>query len=144
MTWWRRRFAPWFEVSLDAGPLFFHLLDEGRDLVPGGGARRSGTTWRGAALARFVWRDVRLALSLNRDLVTGTGATTITVAINSSAFSSYTSGGVVHTRPQTGETVTAGYEFDFPVRFASALPVVQEWPNHRAVDGVVLQELLNP
>lgn len=79
-----------------------------------------------------------------RALITATGATTITVAINSTAYGAYASGGAVHTRPQTGEAVYAGFEFDFPVRFATALPVVQEWPNHRAVDGVMLQELLNP
>ena len=77
-----------------------------------------------------------------RALITGTSATTITVAINSTAFSTYTSGGVVHTRPQSGETVSAGYEFDFPVRFATALPVGQDYPGYRPVDAVSLVELL--
>lgn len=79
-----------------------------------------------------------------RALITGTGATTITVAVNSTAFSTYTSGGVVHTRPQTGETVTAGYRFHFPVRFATVLPIGQDYPMHRVVDGVEFIELLNP
>jgi len=79
-----------------------------------------------------------------RALVMGTGATTVTLAINSSAFSTYTSGGVVHTRPQTGESVTAGFEFDFPVRFNSTLPVGQDYPGYRTVDGVELIEILNP
>lgn len=79
-----------------------------------------------------------------RALITNTDATHITVAINSSAFSTYTSGGVVHTRPQTGEQVTWGGEFDFPVRFATTLPVGQDYPGYRPVDGVQLIELLNP
>ena len=79
-----------------------------------------------------------------RALVTSYDATHITVAINSSAFSSYTSGGVVHTRPQTGEQVTAGFEFDFPVCFADPLPVGMDYHNHRNVDSVRLRERLNP
>lgn len=76
--------------------------------------------------------------------ITARDATTITVAINSTAFSTYTSGGVVHTRPQTGEAVTAGFEFDFPVRFNTTLPIGQDYPGYRAIDGVELLELLNP
>lgn len=79
-----------------------------------------------------------------RALVTARDTTTITVAINSTAFSTYTSGGVVHTRPQAGESVTAGFEFDFPVRFNTTLPIGQDYPGYRAVDGVELIELLNP
>ena len=79
-----------------------------------------------------------------RALVTARDTTTITVAINSTAFSTYTSGGVVHTRPQAGEAVTAGFEFDFPVRFNTTLPIGQDYPGYRAVDGVELIELLNP
>lgn len=79
-----------------------------------------------------------------RALVTARDTTTITVAINSTAFSTYTSGGVVHTRPQPGESVTAGFEFDFPVRFNTTLPIGQDYPGYRAVDGVELIELLNP
>ena len=79
-----------------------------------------------------------------RALVTATGASTITVAINSTAFSTYTSGGVVHTRPQTGETPTAGCEFDFPVEFTTSLPVGMDYPGYRPVDSLILRELLNP
>lgn len=43
--------------------------------------------------------------------------TTITIDVDSTSFNTYTSGGVYHTVPQTGETITAGYEFDVPVRF---------------------------
>lgn len=79
-----------------------------------------------------------------RALITGTDATHITVAINSSAFSAYTGGGSVHTRPQTGEAVTAGFEFDFPVRFDTSLVAGQDYPALRSVDGVRLVELLKP
>ena len=79
-----------------------------------------------------------------RALVTATTGTTITVAINSTAFSTWTSGGVIHTRPQAGETVTAGFEFDFPVRFNTTIPIGQDYPGYRSVDGVELMEILNP
>jgi len=45
--------------------------------------------------------------------------TTLTIDVDSSAFSNYVSGGVYHTIPQPGEVVTAGFEFDVPVRFAN-------------------------
>lgn len=70
--------------------------------------------------------------------------TSITTSINSTGFSTYTSGGVFHTRPQAGEAVTAGFEFDFPVRFNTAMPIGQDFPGYRAVDGVELIERLNP
>ena len=79
-----------------------------------------------------------------RALVTAIGATTITLAINSTAFDAYVSGGAVHTRPQSGEVVSGGCEFDFPVRFNTSLPIGQDFPGHRVVDGVELIELLNP
>lgn len=68
----------------------------------------------------------------------------ITVDLNTTAFGTYTSGGVVHTRPQSGESVTGGCEFDFPVRFSSELPVSQDYPGYRPVEGVTLREILNP
>lgn len=79
-----------------------------------------------------------------RALITAITGTTITVTINSSAFNTWTSGGTVHTRPQTGEACTAGFEFDFPVRFNTSMPIGQDYPHHRSVDGVELIELLNP
>lgn len=79
-----------------------------------------------------------------RALIVSYDLTHITVAINSSTYSAYTSGGVVHTRPQPGETVTGGCEFDFPVRFTSALPVGQDYPGWRPVEAVKLVEILNP
>ena len=79
-----------------------------------------------------------------RSLITARDASTITVAINSSAFSTRVSGGIVHTAAQPGESVTAGFEFDFPVRFNTAMPIGQDYYSLRSVDGVELIELLNP
>lgn len=79
-----------------------------------------------------------------RALITGTGATTITAAINSTAFSTYTSGGTVNTRPQAGEAVSAGFRFHFPARFATVLEVGQDYPLHRNLDGVEFVEIFNP
>lgn len=52
-----------------------------------------------------------------RGTVTVVNSTTFDVDINSTAFSTYTSGGTINTIPQSGETVKAGFEFDVPVRF---------------------------
>lgn len=71
-------------------------------------------------------------------------ATTITLDINSTAFTAYTSGGTTHTRPQSGEAVTCGCRFDFPVRFNSEMSVDQNWPDYRAFEQIELVELLNP
>lgn len=79
-----------------------------------------------------------------RGLITSYDATTITVAINTSAFGVYTSGGETNTAPQTGETVSCGYEFDYPVRFNGSLVIGQDYPTHRNADGIELIEILNP
>lgn len=79
-----------------------------------------------------------------RALITAIGATTVTLAINSSAFSTYTSVGAVHTRPQAGETVSAGCEFDFPIHFITKLPVGMDYPGWRPVESLLFEELLNP
>ena len=42
------------------------------------------------------------------------------------------------------DTITAGFQFDFPVRFDSAMPIGQDFPNERMIESVVLVELLNP
>lgn len=70
------------------------------------------------------------------------GATTITVDIDSTAFSTYTSGGTVNTAPQASETVKGGCEFDIPVRFNSRVQPELIGPNHRAVNDVELMELI--
>ena len=41
----------------------------------------------------------------------------VTTDHDTTIYSAYTSGGTIHTIPQTGESVKAGYEFDVPVRF---------------------------
>jgi hypothetical protein len=50
----------------------------------------------------------------------------------------------LNTNPQVGEAVTAGFEFDFPVRFNTSMPIGQDFPGHRAVDSVELIEIMNP
>lgn len=42
------------------------------------------------------------------------------------------------------DTITCGFEFDFPVRFDTKLPVGQDYPGWRPVEGVRLVEILNP
>lgn len=78
-----------------------------------------------------------------RALVTATTGTTIAVAINSSAFTTYTSGGTVQTQPITGEVVTGGCEFDIPVAFDSAFNV-SALGNGICASGLRLVEILNP
>lgn len=61
------------------------------------------------------------------------------------AFSVNTTTGVVTVSGALiTDTITAGFEFDFPVRFASSLPIGQDYPGYRPVDSVSLIELLNP
>lgn len=79
-----------------------------------------------------------------RGTITGTGATTITVNINSSAFTAYASGGTVNTNPQTGEAVTGGCEYDIPCRFNSRIDVAAIARDVRVADSIEIIELLNP
>lgn len=85
-----------------------------------------------------------------RGTVQSVTATTITVDINSSAFTAFSTTsplGQVNTRPQANETVTAGFTFDLPVRFLSDVPVQL---SNRDSDGAIMNapivfiELLNP
>lgn len=79
-----------------------------------------------------------------RALITATSGTTITVAINSTAFTTYTSGGSVQTQPITGEDVTGGCEFDIPCRFDADLRgIFSNWNTINA-SGIRILELLNP
>ena len=48
-------------------------------------------------------------------------ATQVTTDHNTTAYTAYSSAGTIHTIPQSGETVKAGYEFDVPVRFDTDL-----------------------
>jgi uncharacterized protein (TIGR02217 family) len=79
-----------------------------------------------------------------RGTITAKDATTITVNINSTAFTTYTSGGTVNTNPQTGETVYGGCEFDIPARFNSRIDVAAVARDVRASGEIEIVELLNP
>lgn len=79
-----------------------------------------------------------------RATITARTSGTITVAINSTSFSNYTSGGVVNTAPQAGEAVTAGFQFDIPCRFDTDLSgAFSDWGTIDAT-GIQILELLNP
>lgn len=87
------------------------------------------------------------AINNQRALITGinnTGTYWIDVAINSSGYSGTPSGGVVNTRPQTGETVTAGCEFDLPCRFNSRIDITHTSFNVRESGTIDLIELVTP
>ncbi|WP_010486945.1 DUF2460 domain-containing protein [Pseudomonas sp. S9] len=80
-----------------------------------------------------------------RALVTAKpNSTSITIAINSSAFSTYTGGGTVQTQPINSEVVSAGFYFDIPMRFDADLGGVFTGPGVLAVSSVGLIEILNP
>jgi uncharacterized protein (TIGR02217 family) len=80
-----------------------------------------------------------------RALITAVGGTTITVAINSTAFGTYTSTGTVQTNPVGAEAVTAGFEFDLPMRFDSDLAgLTFDTFDTLSTGGVNLVEILNP
>jgi uncharacterized protein (TIGR02217 family) len=42
------------------------------------------------------------------------------------------------------DTITCGFEFDFPVRFSGSMIVSQDYNAHRNIDGIELVEILNP
>src|SRR5574337_601453 len=65
-------------------------------------------------------------------------------AITPTTFSAYTSGGVVHSAPQSGEAVTAGCEFDIPVKFLTKLQAKHSFPTHSELPQILLRERLNP
>lgn len=79
-----------------------------------------------------------------RGTITATGGTTITVAIDSTAFSTWTSGGTVHTNPQTGEVVYGGCEFDIPCRFNSRIDQIARTHELFETGDIEVIELLNP
>lgn len=79
-----------------------------------------------------------------RGTITGTSGTTVTVAINSTAFSAYTSGGTVNSNPQTGETVKGGCEFDIPCRFNSRIDQIARTYELFETGEIEIIEKLNP
>lgn len=76
--------------------------------------------------------------------VTATTGTTITVAINSTGFSAYASGGTVQTHPQAGETVHGGCRFDIPCRFDSAIEITPVSLDYRETEEIDIVELIAP
>ena len=79
-----------------------------------------------------------------RGTITAIGATDITVAINSTGFSAYTSAGNVNTNPQTGEVVNGGCEYDIPCRFNGRIDVTALAPGVRESSQIEILEVLNP
>lgn len=79
-----------------------------------------------------------------RAFITARTSGTITVSINSIAFNDYTGGGTVNSAPQSGEAVTAGFQFDIPCRFDTDLSgAFSDWGTIDAT-GIQILELLNP
>lgn len=66
------------------------------------------------------------------------------INVNSTAFTDYVSGGTVNTSPQAGESVTAGCQFDIPMRFNDRIS--GNFSNWDTIDmgGSGLTEVLNP
>lgn len=79
-----------------------------------------------------------------RATVVSRTASTITVDINTTGFSAYSSAGTVNTRPQSGETVRGGCEFDIPCRFVNDINVAHVARGVRETSDIELIELLNP
>jgi uncharacterized protein (TIGR02217 family) len=79
-----------------------------------------------------------------RGTITSVGASTITVNINSTAFTAYSSGGTASTLPDTSEVVTGGCEFDIPCRFNSRIDVKSLTANIAETSEIEIIELLNP
>lgn len=115
------------------------------------GITKGSTTVITVANSMAVGESVRIAGCAGMTQINGLRANilsrtsgTITVAINSTAFSNYTSGGTVNTAPQSGEAVTAGFLFDIPCRFNTDLSgAFSDWGTIDAT-GIQILELLNP
>jgi len=83
-------------------------------------------------------------LNGQRSLITVSGNAVTLTGINSSGYGTWSSGGTLHTRPQSGEQVTGGCEFDIPARFNSSLKISQHLIEYRDIAALTLIELLNP
>lgn len=81
---------------------------------------------------------------LRGEILAKPSTTTIRVDIDSTAFTAYSSGGNVHTRPQTGESVKGGCLFDIPCRFDSDIDITPVSPDQRETGDIFLVEILNP
>ena len=75
---------------------------------------------------------------------------TVKIGVNGTLTTSgvsvdYTTGLVTITpAPLITDTVTAGFEFDFPIHFTTKLPVGMDYPGWRPVESLQFEELLNP
>lgn len=76
--------------------------------------------------------------------VTAFDGTTITVNINSTGFSTFTSGGTAKILPKTADVVKAGCEFDIPCRFNSRLDYSHISLVLRETSTIDLIEILTP
>lgn len=83
-------------------------------------------------------------LNGQRSLITVSGNNVTLTGINSLGYGTWTSLGTLHTRPQTGEAVTGGCEFDIPARFDSVLRITQNLIEYRDIAALTLIEILNP
>jgi len=79
-----------------------------------------------------------------RAVITAVNGSNVTVGINSSGFTDYASAGSVQTRPLTGESVTAGAEFDVPCRFDSSIDSAFIASGVLSASGIEILEILNP
>lgn len=79
-----------------------------------------------------------------RGTITASTTDTITVSINSTGYSTYTSGGTANTQPQASETVTGGCEFDLPCRFNSDIDVTLLTKTVREISSIEVVEILAP
>lgn len=80
-----------------------------------------------------------------RGVVSARTATQFTLNINTTAFSTYTSGGTFNTRPSVSEAVTAGFEFDVPCRFDSDISNLSLATfDTISANGIQIVEILNP
>lgn len=83
-------------------------------------------------------------LNGQRSLITVAGNNVTLTGINSLAYNIWTNSGTLHTRPQAGEVVTGGCEFDIPARFDSVLNIRQNLIEYRDIADLTLIEILNP
>lgn len=85
-------------------------------------------------------------LNNKRGLVTAinTGGDNITVAINSTGYTAWSSGGTVNTRPNSGDTVKGGFEFDCMARFNTDVEIEATDKDIRSANAIELVELITP
>ena len=68
----------------------------------------------------------------------------VTINLDTTAYSNYTSGGAVNTAPQVGEVVSGGCYFDLPCRFNSKIDVAAISEGVRDCGGIDIIELIDP